>query len=132
MNDVSVYLGRVLGVFRMLCCTLCGTGVIRDSNRSNHCAGGVLYQSWGPQGVIPVQVRRSVYQLNDGYFDAISQGKSGFEDFRLVCCACHVAADYHLNGPFYQSGACARCKVAVEGGFRNIRHHARALRMVLR
>jgi hypothetical protein len=116
----------------MLCCTLCGTGVCRGKNRSNHCSAGVLYQAWGPQGVIPAQVRKSMYDMSDAYFEAIEHSRAGYEEFRIVCCACHLAGDYHLNGPFYQSGACARCKVAVEGGFRNIRHHARALRMVLR
>ena len=116
----------------MLCCTLCGTGVNRGANRSNHCSSGVLYQAWGQQGVIPAQVRRSVCDLNDSYVDAISQSKKGFEDFRIVCCACHLSADFHANGSFYTSGACARCKVAIEGGFRNIRHHVRALKMVMR
>jgi hypothetical protein len=90
-----------------------------------------MYQVWGPQGVIPSQMRQSGYDLDD-FYDAISQSRRGFEDFRIVCCACHLAADYHLNRLFYQASACARCKVAVEGGFRNIRHHARVLRMVMR
>jgi hypothetical protein len=90
-----------------------------------------MYQVCGHQGVIPVQMRRSSYELGDHY-DAIARGKRGFEDFRVVCCACHLAADYHENRLFYQNSACARCKVAVEGGFRNIRHHERVLRMVMR
>ena len=115
----------------MLCCALCGSGVCRDRDRVNSCERGVMYQVWGHQGVIPVQMRRSSYELGDHY-DAIARGKRGFEDFRVVCCACHLAADYHENRLFYQNSACARCKVAVEGGFRNIRHHERVLRVVMR
>jgi hypothetical protein len=114
----------------MLCCALCGSGVCRG-DKANQCGRGVLYQTWGPQGVIPAQMRVSFYKLNDHY-DAVSSGKRGFEDFRAVCCACHLTADYHLNRAEYEATACARCKVAVDGGFRNIRHHARVLRMVMR
>ncbi len=116
---------------KMLCCTLCGSGVCREMSRANHCEKGVLYQCWGLQGVIPSQIRQSIYDLGDLY-DSISQGRRGYEDYRVVCCACHLASDYHLNRLFYQTTACARCKVAVESGYRNIRHHARVLKMVMR
>jgi hypothetical protein len=90
-----------------------------------------MYQVWGPQGVIPSQFRVTQYNLDD-HFDAISHGKRGFEDFRVVCCACHLAADYHLNSSEYETSACAACKSAVVMGFRNIRHQARVMQIVMR
>jgi hypothetical protein len=97
----------------------------------SECSQGVMYQVWGDIGVVPSQFRVSYYALEDHY-DALSRGKRGFEDFRVVCCACHLASDYHLHRQAFRDGACHRCRSAVEGGFQNIRHHARVMRMLMR
>jgi hypothetical protein len=89
-----------------------------------------MYQIWGSQGLAPPQFRASYHSLDDHY-DAISRGKRGLEDFRVVCCACHLAADVHLNRGEYEATACAQCRMAVVGGFRNLRHMARVLRVVM-
>ena len=116
----------------MLCCARCGSSVCRGGEKAYQCWGGVLYQVWGEQGVIPSYFRRSVYELNDSRYEAVSLGKRGFEDFRIICCACHLAADYHLNRQSFLSTACQRCHKAVDSGFNNVRHQARVLRMLMR
>ena len=85
---------------------------------------------WGEQGVIPSRFRQSVYRLDD-HFDAVSRGKRGFEDFRVICCACHLAADYHSNRQAFLDTACMRCRMAVDCGFQNVRHHVRVVRMLM-
>ena len=113
----------------MLCCAVCGTTVCRGE-RASECGNGVLYQVWGAVGIIPPQFRLSCYRLDDHY-DALARGKRGFEDFRAVCCACHLAADFHLNSADFLSTACPRCRAAVDGGFRNVRHRERVLRVLM-
>ena len=113
----------------MLCCARCGSTVCRGE-RVTQCGGGMLYQVWGEQGVIPSQFRRSIYQLSD-HFDAMSRGKRGLEDFRVICCACHLASDYHLHSQAFLDTSCARCRMAVDCGFENVRHHMRVVRLLM-
>ena len=113
----------------MLCCARCGSTVCRGE-RAQQCGGGVLYQVWGEHGVIPSRFRQSAFPLGD-HFEALSHGKRGFEDFRVICCACHLGADYHLNRRVFLDTACVRCRAAVDLGFRNVRHHVRVMRMLM-
>lgn len=110
----------------MLCCAVCGTSVGRGA-RASQCSRGVMYQVWGQQGVIPPRFRLCWRYHLDDHYEALSLGKRGFEDFRAVCCACHLAADFHLNRTQFIATACAKCRAAVDGGFRNVRHRERCV-----
>ncbi len=90
-----------------------------------------MYQVWGDLGVIPSQFRVTMHEL-DRYYDAMSRGKKGFEDFRAVCCACHLGSDYHGYREEFLNTACQNCRVAVEGGFRNVRQRECVTRMLMR
>ena len=114
---------------KMLCCAACGSSVC-SGERLNRC--GVLYRVWGDQGVFPTHFRRSVYELTDQRMEAVSNGKRGFEDFRILCCACHLSGDFHLNQQQFLGSACQRCRIAVDCGFRNVRHYERVMRMIMR
>ena len=94
------------------------------------CSGGLLYQVWGEQMVIPSRFRQSPYLL-ENHYEGMSHGKRGFEDFRVICCACHLAADFHCNRRVFLDTACVRCSAAVDHGFRNVRHHMRVMRMLM-
>ena len=118
----------------MLCCAICGTGVGRGENTAE-CFRGVMYQVWGPQeggGVIPPQFRVSWRYRLDDHYDAMSHGRRGFEDFRAVCCACHLLLSldtFHLvNRTEFMVTSCSNCRTAVDGGFRNVRHRKRAVK----
>ena len=78
--------------------------------------------------MIPSQFRVSCRYRLDDHYDAISHGRRGFEDFRAVCCACHLSLDtFHLNRTKFMAISCINCLAAVDGGFRNVRHRKRAV-----
>ena len=114
----------------MLCCAVCGTTVGRGE-RGSECMKGVMYQVWGELGVLPARFRVTMHEL-DRHHEAMSRGKKGFEDFRAICCACHLGSDYHGYRDEFLTTACQNCRAVVDGGFRNIRHRDRVVRTIMR